>query len=416
MKSKLARLAWIATSIILLLPTISLAEAACGGIGGTGSTANCEMSHKKADSEIGGTGHGGIGGTGIIASKVGIGGTGQVQNNGGIGGTGIVGIITGFGSIWVNGLEVQYDSQTQVAGNNSSANTLAIGQVVVVEAQGNNLELQANRISVVDAVAGQISSLSEVEGTITVLGQTVSITRETIMKDSLEPQNRLKLNEGDSVTVSGLRLQNGEIVASRVEKIGESAESSVVGPITKIDGNELEIYGLKIKVKAGETLQIGQEVVVQGSVKAGVMYAKEVTPSPSTQLYGRTKQINLQGYVGDILSKEKIKIGNLNVLLTETSIVGVEKQKTLATGELVQISGHFLSEHSVIADRIEISRDRIDRVHLDLRGRVEHGTSEKIEHVERENKVERNERIDRPERPDHTDLSDVANPSEHLRE
>jgi len=416
MKTKLVCLAWIVTSIILLQPTISLAGIACSGIGGTVSTADCEMSHKIIDSGIGGTGHGGIGGTGVIANKAGIGGTGQVQNNGGIGGTGIVGIITGFGSIWVNGLEVQYGSQTQVAGNNSNINTLAIGQVVVVEAQGSNKELQANRISVVDAVAGQISSLNEAKGTITVLGQTVSVTQETIMQDHLVAQNTAKFNAGDSVKVSGLRLQNGEIVASRIEKLGELAESSVVGPITNIDGNELEIYGLKVRVPAGLTLRIDQEVVVRGSVKEGILMARDVTQSPSTQLYGRTKQINLQGYVGDISSKGNIKVGNLDVLVSESSIVGKEKQKTLATGELVQISGYFINDHSVMADRIEISRDRIDRVHLDLIGRSEHVAPERAEHVEREHRVERNERIDRPDRPDHADLSDIANPSEHSHE
>ena len=44
---------------------------------------------------------------------IGLGGTGLMANTGnGLGGTGIVGEITGFGSIFVNGVEIEYDSDT----------------------------------------------------------------------------------------------------------------------------------------------------------------------------------------------------------------------------------------------------------------------------------------------------------------
>src|SRR4051812_13043523 len=49
----------------------------------------------------------GLGGTGIKTAN---------NNRGdGLGGTGIVGTITGFGSIIVNGLELEFDRQTNVA-------------------------------------------------------------------------------------------------------------------------------------------------------------------------------------------------------------------------------------------------------------------------------------------------------------
>ncbi|MCK4675157.1 MAG: hypothetical protein KAT61_04530, partial [Gammaproteobacteria bacterium] len=45
----------------------------------------------------------GLGGTGMLAD------TGSGQTGSGMGGTGIIGEITGFGSIFVNGIEVEYD-------------------------------------------------------------------------------------------------------------------------------------------------------------------------------------------------------------------------------------------------------------------------------------------------------------------
>ena len=78
------------------------------------------------------TTQGAIGGAGISSHEGGIGGTGISSHEGGIGGTGIVGMITGFGSIFVNGLEVQYSKDVAITINGKSGQLkdLAVGQVV----------------------------------------------------------------------------------------------------------------------------------------------------------------------------------------------------------------------------------------------------------------------------------------------
>lgn len=431
MTSKAGKLIALTAGLLLnlLQPAALRADEVSRGIGGTGHSATESgmggTGNSAGTEGIGGTGHtaseSGIGGTGIVAGQAGIGGTGHTQGDGGIGGTGIVGIVTGFGSIWVNGLEVQYDAKTQVADNTGAANTndLAIGQVVVIEAQGSNNALQASRISVVDAVAGQVSALNAANGKLTVLGQTVNITPQTLTHDRQNQQSAIRFNQGDHIKVSGLRMANGEIVASRVERTAPIAEPGLVGPITGINGNMIEMYGLQISAAAGNGLSVGQEVAVSGQLNGGILTARAITPSASTKLYGRTEHINLQGYIGASNAEGQIKVGNLEVVVSDPAIVSRGGLDALTPGELVQVSGHFANDHRVIADRIEFSRDRPESVSHDRTGEHEHGETERAEHAERAEQAEhadrpsRSDHADRPDRPDRSDHSDAEKHSDY---
>lgn len=391
--------------LALLLPATVVAED-CRGIGGTGrGSLDCGIGGTgKSMTGIGGTGHGGIGGTGSLANKAGIGGTGH--SDGGIGGTGIVGTITGFGSIWVNGLEVEFDAKTKLLNNESAAtaNELAVGQIVVVEAKGDNTRLQADKISVVHAVNGAITAIDAGQNTFTVLGQTV-------VQDQQAQQSAAPFKLGEHIKVSGLRMANGQIVASRIERSNETAESGVVGPITALEGDTMQIFGLKIRTKEQDRFKVGQEVLVKGRVEGGVLNASEITPSPMTRLYGRTERINLQGYVGAVGPDGQVRIGELEVIPNPADANRQDRQ-TINPGELVQISGRFSGDHRVIADRIEISRDRPERAMREsIRG--DRNNTGQIERSDRSDHADHSDRADRADRSDRSDRADRADRSDH---
>jgi hypothetical protein len=313
-------------------------------------------------------------------------------------------------------LEVQYDAKTQVAENIAAAdaNDLAIGQVVVVEAKGSDNALQADKISMVYAVAGEITAVDAANGKLTVLGQTVSMNAQTIMQDDKQ-QTIARFKQGEQVKVSGLRLASSEIVASRIERTEAIPEPNLVGPITAIHGNVVEVYGLQIQAATVNGLGIGQEIAVAGKLSGGVLMAREITPSPSMQLYGRTEKINLQGYVGAGAKEGQIRVGNLDVEVTDPA------QKALQPGDLVQIIGRFGNDHRVIADRIEFSRDRPEGMGRDrTNGREndragDHDRSDKVERSDRSDHdhADRNDHVDRPDKPDRSDHSDAETHSDH---
>lgn len=460
MKSKFNKLTFLIAGIVciaLFQSSYLQADENCRGIGGTGAVANgCGVGgtgNSATQTGIGGTGHSGsesgLGGTGNVASKAGIGGTGHIQGDGGIGGTGhgsesgmggtgivasksgiggtgIVGIVTGFGSIWVNGLEVQYDAKTPVADNAAVANSnvLAIGQVVTIEASESNHELKANKISVLDAVTGQISSVDENNAKLVVLGQTVSIASNTITHDQQSQQNAIQLKQGDYVKVNGLRLANGEIVASRVERTGIIAEPNLLGPITKINGKVIEVYGLQIVADGDQQLKVGQEILVSGKLTDGKLMAREISLSPVAQLYETTEQIKLQGYVGESTSAGQIKVGNMDVIVSSRAMAS---KGALTPGDLVQVSGRFAADHRIIADRVEFSRDRPESGQHEHISGQDHDATEKHEHsdnagrieMDRQNidRVDTNDHIDRPEHidlPDHIDSPNHINSTESM--
>ena len=148
----------------------------------------------------------------------------KAANGDGLGGTGIVGTITGFGSICVNGVRVQYDAATPVEsqGRLVGAETLAIGQVVAVDASGNGPEVKARSISVLYDVIGVITSVDMDKRRVSVMGQVVDLgqLRGGGAAGGLAP--------GQFIKVSGLRRTDGAVAASFIARTPSDA-ASVMG-------------------------------------------------------------------------------------------------------------------------------------------------------------------------------------------
>ena len=197
----------------------------------------------------------GIGGTGAPAvTPVAI----QTADRG-IGGTGIVGVVTGFGSVFVNGMEIQYDAAAPVDidGSVSSAAELRAGQLVAIQAGGPATAPRARTISVRSAVIGRIEASELGSGTLTIGGQAVSVPNGTW------GANHFGL--GDWVKVSGLRRTDGTIVASRLD----SAPSGVLSARGRV-------------VRDGEVVRVGNLILsglMAASVKDGPSQNSPPTPS-----------------------------------------------------------------------------------------------------------------------------------------
>lgn len=143
----------------------------------------------------------GLGGTGMLAT------TGDADN--GLGGTGILGEITGFGSIFVNGIEIEYDKATAftIDGKPADFQQLAIGDVVEVLTTDANEYTHAQIINLRHEVIGKVESIDPQTFSFTVQGQTV-----------VQPVNKRLLPEvGSTVAVAGFRVDKNTIVSTRVE-------------------------------------------------------------------------------------------------------------------------------------------------------------------------------------------------------
>lgn len=154
----------------------------------------------------------------VVASNdedkdIGLGGTGMLAGAGsdtgsGLGGTGIVGEITGFGSIFVNGIEIDYDDKTTftINGETSAHQQLEIGDVVEVLTVDDKQHTQAQIINLRHEVIGVVESVEPHTYSFTVNGQSIV---QSVVKSTFP-------EVGTTVAVAGFRIDEQTIVSTRV--------------------------------------------------------------------------------------------------------------------------------------------------------------------------------------------------------
>lgn len=313
----------------------SLTNPGSGGIGGKGS-------------KLTQNGSGGVGGTGIVALN-----NKPLQGEGGIGGTGIVGVITGFASICVNGVEVQYESNTTVSnnGNVGSTSQLAVGQVVIINSTGRDEQTKANSIAVIYALVGPVSKVDAATGLLEVMGQKVM---------ALEPSDLVRLHAGEWVHVSGHRLSNGDVAASLIEAFTvpeASAFAQVRGSVKNIQAKTIKVGEINIHLDSlavPTTLALGHEVWVSGIWSDGVLNARKITIAPTQAEIGQAKKVILEGYIHS-LNEREINLGFQSIQLGDGVRVLGGTQAELAINRRVRVSGSVGLDKKLIANQVEFS-------------------------------------------------------------
>ena len=359
---------------------------------------------------------GGIGGTGAVALNNGIGGTGTVATGGGIGGTGIVGIITGFASICVNGIEVHFSTDTplEINGHSATASDLAVGQLVMAEATGSGDEVVARNISVQYAVLGPVDAINAASNQMRVMGQSVQITGQTVSGGSMS-----NLHAGDYVRVSGLRKQDGNIVAARIDRIPPQKEVSVTGPVNRVGGSDFSVSGLNIAItadKMSKDIAVGREVRVTGPLQDGVLQAQTVDVALAVPFGGREQRLELQGYVNKSGAAEIISVGKTVLEISPQATINGK----LEPDQLVRVSAHMTADHRLVAERIEITHDYFERIEAhgenneNARNEKQEGQSEannvgeRMETPEKDGPAEKPGAIERVERIERIELHELS--------
>ena len=241
----------------------------------------------------------GLGGTGLRVDDggSGIGGTGyQPSGDGrGIGGTGIVGTIRAFGSIWVNGVEVQYweDQTVSLDDRPGTSKDLRVGQVVAVEAQLQADRLVARSIEVRHAVVGPVTSIDTRAGSMQVLGQRVRMPAGDTLGATLRP--------GDWVSVSGLREPKGTVIASLLERTPEGLGAFVRGAVEQVDARGLVVGGHRYPLPPGSdpsAIPVGADLTLYGDPKENQLTPTRLRVGWVVPFEGLVRTLLVEGFVG----------------------------------------------------------------------------------------------------------------------
>ncbi len=364
-------------------PSQQYASANSDGISGTGITSSGIVAQNTSSD--------GISGTGIVAQSEmggdGIGGTGVVADLGGdgIGGTGIVGTISGFGSIIVNGLKLDYDTDTIVEsdGRPAALTDLKVGQVIEgVAFRDERGTLHLEELEIRHAVTGPISSIDHDNERLVVLGQTV---RVNLAGDGAQKTAFSTLKVGDMVRVSGLRLNDGMIVASRLDQTDDDGRVLVRGPVTTSTNNTLTIGDLAINAgdaALAEDLAAGDRAFVAGRMIGEQFVADVIVDKPALPFDDRVSDVSLEGYVPDTTGT--------SLSVQGVPVTGLDLPNDIKPGDRVVVSGRVSAGGIVAAREIE----RVRTVITVLR------PTELMRPARmRPTMMERPERIERPQRP-----------------
>jgi len=253
----------------------------------------------------------GLGGTGLLASA-----GNDEDGDVGLGGTGILGAITGFGSIFVNGIEIEYDNNTAftVDGKPAEHRKLEVGDVVEVLTKDSKKYTQAQVINLRHEIIGKVESVDLQTFSFTIQGQTIVQSIDKIQLPVV----------GATVAVSGFRIDKRTVVSTRVvpadDKTSllrthtalpfkEKAADWLVQVHVQDDKAEFELGGnrqaVNVKKNSGKSYadRLGVKILKLHKSTTGQQLMLEQVIEPTEMPRGQSSPIPAQQRIGNKLRR-----------------------------------------------------------------------------------------------------------------
>jgi hypothetical protein len=310
---------------------------------------------------------GGGGGGGTTPGGGGDDGTGGIDGRG----TAVVaqGQITGFGSIIVNGVEYETDStEFEIDGETGTEAELEIGDVVLISGTVNDdgITGTATTVTFDDVVEGPVTGKNDALLQLTVLGQTVQVVDGETLFDDTPPLTFATIDVGDVIEVSGFRLADGTISATRIEGKPASIEYEVTGVVSGLTATTFMIDGLTVDFSAalldnfpGVGPENGQPVEAKGGTTLGPngeLLATKVEYKGGALGDAAGVYVELEGYITrfDPNQPDDFDVSGLPVLTTGTTIFEGGTEADLNLNLKVEVDGTVNASGVLVAEKVEI--------------------------------------------------------------
>lgn len=290
------------------------------------------------------------------------------------------GVITRFGSVFVNGVEYNTDSGTAInmEGVNSTESALQVGMLVTlqgsVNADGKTGTAKAIKYSnQMEGVVNANSIAADGTGTLTVMGETVNVTADTIFESKVTGVSALNLIQvGNIVEVSGYASSTGVVIATRIEvKAASQAPGSVIelkGIISGLDAtNKTFMFGSITVDYSGVTpadmpsvgLANGQYVEVKsttayngtGNLVAAIIELSDDGVKGHDGKEG--EDLEVTGLITSNFANGQFELNGRVVTVDSSTQYDNGSTAQLLTGAKVQMESHFDASGNLIADQVE---------------------------------------------------------------
>ncbi len=258
----------------------------------------------------------------------------------------------------VNGVRFALDD-TQITINNentSEPSALAKGQIVLVKGTlKDDSNGTANEVIHKTNINGPISELNTSKKTIIVLGQTIVLSNDLIWGENLNSFNDLK--QGDTVQVSGFKLANGDLSATRIDSITANAYS-LIGKISQLNtiDQQFKINDLIVNyrdISTAPLLSDGMtvEIYAQAFNTQGHALATAITQLEST-LGDTEQQIQLEGFITEFKNPSEFTIGDVSINTSRQTIFIGNTRDNLELNTRVEIEGYLNDDGTLQAEKL----------------------------------------------------------------
>lgn len=337
------------------------------------------------------------------------------------------GIISQFGSVYVNGVRYATRNSQIISSDDGSVlldnptddqvkTILGLGQVITVRGTRNDdgTTGTANTIRFDNELVGDVSTVSNTDGSFVILGQTISVTPETIIDDSIIELARANaveladdlafgdaslteslsqlLNIGTTYVVSGFPSQNG-FEATRIEDIGldnvgfigNGSEVEVKGTVKNLDTTlkQFELNGLTVSY---EDSDLDSEDFASVSLTNDQFVEVHGSSSSATQM--DATKIELEDRIHDddynegefevegVVQKIVADLSGTGGVITINGIeIQVDDISQFSEGLRIEIKGRLESNGSISISRIKDEAEDTVRIKDNVDSSLTTGTS-----------------------------------------
>lgn len=298
------------------------------------------------------------------------GGGGSTTSDGGTPGTTTTsGIITGFGSVYINGVEYETDNASiTIDGSQSAETELGVGDVCVLEGSVNadGITGTATAVTCTDELEGyvlDVSSLTNGIGAMNVMGQTVTVTADTVFESNMKA-SIADLVANDIVEVHGYPDGTGNILATRIETKNAATDIEVKGLISNLDsilmtfnlGTLLVDYSSATEVAANLTDGLYVEVKTQDPLTNGstlIASKVEIEEDGDLEVDGNEgEDLKVQGIVSNITATS-FDFNGTTVLFASLETGDDFDVESLVDGMIITVEGHIDANGNFVVEEVE---------------------------------------------------------------
>ena len=293
------------------------------------------------------------------------------------------GVITGFGSVFVNGVEYDTGNSTTIdmEGVDSPESALKVGMLVTLQGAVNadgktGIATAIKYANQMEGVVNANTVAANETGTLTVMGETVNVTPDTIFESKvagITSPNLIQL--GNIAEVSGYASSTGVVTATRIEvKAAALAAGEVIelkGTISGLDtANKSFMLGSVTVDYSGVTpadlpnvaLADDQYVEVKTTttyVSTGNLIAAsiELTDDGVKGHDGQEgEDLEVKGMVTADFTNSKFELNGRSVTVDANTEFDHGDTTQLLTGTKVKVETHFDANGNLVADSVEFKQ------------------------------------------------------------